>query len=712
MSLSAGNKPIKDVTDPTQPQEAATKHYVDGAVIELPSLATDVNTFIPSDITGISWRNEQADSGYLAQVAAYGPFSSYGAGAVFNPLGTTGAQAIGKKFCAPPARTAAVIHFAAVLKTPGTGKIAVQWLDDTGGSLQLTIIDLAGLSAAVYTDTLAVTAGTNYHVRLIQNDAIGGFVNAAVVLGPVTLTFTGGSPTGTLAGSFERIDLQPLNAHGSLYQDMYTTAPVGGYGRIPYVDPYSRYVFETDQTDLVLEYTNSWNSSARAAADITIWIRQNGQAPYLHARLNTSGGANRKNVYLAIPTLPDGTKTIEIWAGGQIQWDVTQYPTASKGPRDSSWQGSVPLAIYAPRGRNTLIPPQPRPARVLVVGDSIAGGFTGAGSVTEPTLMAAWIAIRHIFPGDVLQHAAASSSWHDLISTDAQMFDLLDHIASAHITHLWCEGHVNDTGCDLAGSPPPSVWQNLAAYSARMGVFLDALHDRCLDLLVFLQDALPANPGTTEAVTNSNGETISDYRTATRALATARPGWIKSVHGTDLIAAYSAGLYDDAGGIHPNDNGHAVILPRIVAKLAEAVGSWPLNATAGAYAYPSSLTVGLDGKVAAISAGSAPGAGTVTSIAAGTGLDGGTITGTGTISIHNQGAVSATSADLIDDLSGDEPSGSGTTLNALGGARDTMSAGEASVISGNFEILLNAYNALRADFLSLKAKVVAAGMAT
>lgn len=233
--------------------------------------------------------------------------------------------------------------------------------------------------------------------------------------------------------------------------------------------------------------------------------------------------------------------TINIGASG-----VNKTVMLVNGPQGSGYtaqrdvpDGAFVTSILYPAGSTlTMLPPSATTERLVLIGDSQAGGNPDASVVAK---------VRNVYNRRVLNSSWGWNALVDLIGNgpgnhtinSAKLSAVAARIAAASPKYIWVEAGVND------------LWMyntsalTTAEFSTLYAAFVDALNAAAPSAKIICQTLFPMF-GSTADWDNGVGGTLYGFRQAVRDVAAARSSYCIVVEGTDLVTPGQIG----GDGIH------------------------------------------------------------------------------------------------------------------------------------------------------------------
>jgi len=432
--------------------------------------------------------------------------------------------AIGGKiipFATPSGVTSVIIRCAMKLPTGVGSSTPVLRVLDVGGSVVAGTTLSCPLTSSfqVFTETVALSAGTEYSMELLVNNA----GQHQAICGPISVEPVGGS--GVFADDFERLHVMPdMLWHNGRYEI------AGGTGLIA-----SKCYNQSPQAQLVFD-TTAISLSLEALADV-----YNNNPVWAHYVVLVDGkfhsavlATTRRLSHLAL-TLPDGRKRVAI---------ITGLSTFSGAVQPCHLR-----AVYVPAGELFQVIGPPAGKRLVIYGDSIVVG----ANATYPSWQGWTAHIRRRYLGTTIVEAHGSRSLNDDGASAAARLTLAKKLAAMGPAVVWITMGTNDYGLNL--------W-TAANFGTAYADLLDQIHAAAPGADIYAQTPISRVAPSTEAA-NGLGSTLGDYRTQITTAVSTR-AWATLVDGAAILAAADL----DTDGIHPTVNGHA----KFAASVATTLG--------------------------------------------------------------------------------------------------------------------------------------------
>jgi lysophospholipase L1-like esterase len=293
----------------------------------------------------------------------------------------------------------------------------------------------------------------------------------------------------------------------------------------------------TEATSLIIEGGNMVADTDAGIASISVFV----DGVYNQVVKYQAGEARKIKQKTIV--LPEGRKRVTLRLG------ATQSVNGQPG-------GSFINKVMVPSGYGvTLIKPQTKQNRAVILGDSISVGI----GTTRPETKAFIPVIRanQGFNTQIASYGWGRGRFTDIVGTAAQrekvIGDLRTFFAGAVKKILWIELSTNDYG---AGVP-------IATFSSAYGAFIDELKAAIPNIKIYAQTAFAR---INEDTANSAGAILEDYRAATGTVVSAngRNEFTTLINGKTIVD-----LSTMPDGVHPNDTGNAIIADYIKEELTE-----------------------------------------------------------------------------------------------------------------------------------------------
>lgn len=391
-----------------------------------------------------------------------------------------------------------------------------------------TITPTASWAAHEFTATASLS-GVVLHPVLIAHTAFGRVGSTRVLVRKLKVTPIGAS--GVFSSSYYR-----LGAAGNLRGDTYSGEPDTTSKRQRH-SAQARYELKTTAT--------AWGVDLRAS----IYPQYPDQAKALVTAdhvVKSQPAVTAKNVpAITTGTLSAGTKKLRVFS------PLSAYDP----PTLTEIQNGEVRAVFLDDPKPKLLG---RPSRrAYLIGDSITSGWTATIPQQD-----AWASIlRDSYGLDVSVDGVGSRKLKQIeleAGTTAYPSTSWGHFAARAAewgaTDVVVALGVNDWG--LYGA---TVTYTAAQYGAALAAFAAAIHAALPSALVWVVSPLLT---TLEGTTNTNGETLANFRTAADS-ALSSLAYATHVDGSTLVTL--AGLTGD--GVHPNDTGHETIADNLAAEL-------------------------------------------------------------------------------------------------------------------------------------------------
>ncbi len=520
----------------------------------------DFDSLVPSTVANRKWWQTGGPSNcafipLFAQTTDGGAYvlngtSPYGNGQFIsavemNPGGFVGERVFWTGISAPQGTTFWTLTANIQKGYAGTnGVVPIGFIDNGCVGSYSVFTDVTPTPAmAAYSVTTAPSQGVVYVAAIAINGFSGGTPTGDPVIGNVQLKPAGA--TGVFAGDFWRIGADPK----LLWYNYLDSPAYQASGNTIFQSPGTAMVVDTDATQMNLEIHDTNLSGGN---EIGVWV--NGQ-PYLTI---TSAASNFPEYHNF--TLPSGMKKVEV-GNGRNNFTAQTFGT----------YGQVEIrAIYVPASSTTWVEPEPvAKERIIVYSDSMAWSDS---TFNEPQISLVGV-LRRIFPGSVYSEVIGGRQLYLDVTNETSapywpnIQTMVDYWAKIGPTHIWLAQMYNDWA--------DNNW--LAAnFGIAYGQFMDALHARMPEAKIFMQTLTITNH---EAATNTNGETLPNFRTAETNACNARP-WCTLVVGTSSPPFQTlSDLLSD--GIHPTPEGMQTWANAIVTTVDSpgASGAAPLSWT-------------------------------------------------------------------------------------------------------------------------------------
>ncbi len=460
----------------------------------------DLNSAIPGDIVG-----HPAWMGYTAGNASwnplpqphYAPLDGLLDGFLLSTQGTgdSGAWLV-YTFFAPPGATSATFTFRGKTTT-GTATVRGGINTSNGSESGVTEHTLT-TTAATFSQTVAVTAGSQYWVHFERN----GTSDTAIV-GRPTLTFAGAS--GVFAADYVRLDFNPKTLSANA-ETRLTQADALRWGCR--ISPNAEFVLWTNATSAVLEaIVSEADSALNRQSDIQVFENDRLVA------LVGSGTASGVIKYAEL-TLSSGWKRLTI--------------RNSEGVTGAGFDASFHMrALYIPAsaGYTRLSEPD---RRLVIIGDSIISGYDSEIQDTIPNSGVSACLLAK-YPGIGTSYAKQGARLNDITGAAAVRAAYVQRWLSAPASDVVIALGVNDYGQSTVSA---------ANFATQYGELLDEIHIRAPGARVWCVTPIPK----TVETANSLGSTLPDYRAAIVTAVSSRTSYASVIDGTAIVSA--ADLWD------------------------------------------------------------------------------------------------------------------------------------------------------------------------
>ena len=260
--------------------------------------------------------------------------------------------------------------------------------------------------------------------------------------------------------------------------------------------------------------------------------------------------------YGLIGDYPIGLRTLGglLPSDGRMRQVIVRAPPISLG---TSWNGHAGCwmrSIYVPANSRTRIVDQTTHRRLVVVGDSIAGGTqpsVAQNAAVNPHFTSWPAVLRNRYPGSVIVE-----SWGG-----RQLFD--DQAAIAAAARRVCAALPTDIWIALGTNDYFNAQWSAASFGTAYGTYLDTCHAYSPQASVFCQTPLLRTAPAVETA-NAQGSTTANYRTQITTQVSTRTPWAIAVDGTGGFWPQVMGT----DGIHPDANGQGKIYDEVVRAMA------------------------------------------------------------------------------------------------------------------------------------------------
>jgi lysophospholipase L1-like esterase len=451
-----------------------------------------------------------------------------------NAVATAMAQ---KGYFTPPTGTTAV-NFTAIAQLPVTGVSATTIVlqiqtASGGGPVSTSSCTLTSSWQTCATGATTVTPGTTYLWAILYNQGASSGTPAAEALIARIAVVPTTTTTSLLTSPFIRINASSHLLWNNGVDQLYELASTGV---VRQQGSMSRLVFRTNASSFAVQ---TFNTDGSGAADYN-GILVNGK-PFAW----WIGGFQIYD-YNVISGLPAGSNNVEVIVGGSGE-TFGDYVTSVILPATADVQVRPPS--------------MEQKKKIVVIGDSKCNGY---GSTVPPLTG---------IPGQ-MRTRFTSAEWQsecnvgELLYTqafnDPTMASFVQHIAMQHPTFVVDQLLRNDWS---SGS------QTLANFSLTYQRWLDFEHQAMPNAMIIVWPTSLESP-TIEASTNSNGNTLPQYRTvavnacqATDATGRAIRPWCLVLDGTTVPNYNPVSGNDTNDNTHPNNTGAGKVADHLFAQM-------------------------------------------------------------------------------------------------------------------------------------------------
>lgn len=321
-----------------------------------------------------------------------------------------------------------------------------------------------------------------------------------------------------------------------MWYNSYRPIDVAGFNQ----SPYSIFKFVTDAASVRMSAWSNLNIFDSANSRFRIRIDGVQQEP-----IQIVNGINYYDLPLGQAGVP---KTVEITIGLQIQIFEREL---------KSLYGTEIHSIFYPAQASFSVV-QPVAPELLILGTSIMSGYFADIADTEGV----FALLRNNYQVKASLHGwSAATLWQETNCPErrnALVNQIMKIFAGNDYPKIWIERQTNDFGLY-------DGVQNAASYESNTAAFLDELKDSLPNVKVYLQTATVRTMG---ASINQFGNSLSDYRAASAAIAAARTSWVTFVDGLQMVS-----LSNLRDGLHPNSQGMAEYAANIVSILSSTTAT-------------------------------------------------------------------------------------------------------------------------------------------